>query len=134
MSASTSTLTDPMALRPDGTAVDPAAFRAAALADPKIRRDLRDDPDTAAVLESGDDGALQELLKAVHVVCVEMEAGLWGVGERTRAAVTFDPPPLFFLTQEETRRAEHAARTMSERTIDAQRASAPVPRYERKGE
>ena len=35
--------------------------------------------------------------------------------------------------QEETRRAEQAARTMSERTIDAQRASAPVPRYGEEG-
>ena len=45
--------TDPLTLRPDGTAVDPAAFRSAALTDPRISRDLRDDPDTRAVLESG---------------------------------------------------------------------------------
>lgn len=128
MSASTSTLTDPMALRPDGTAADPAAFRAAALADPKIRRDLRDDPDTAAVLESGDDGALQELLKAVHVVCVWRWRLVGGEGGEGWQLLFSIHPPLFFLTQEETRRAEHAARTMSERTIDAQRASAPVPR------
>ena len=31
--------------------------------------------------------------------------------------------------QEESRRAERESRTMSERTVDAQRASAPVPRY-----
>lgn len=129
MSASASTLPDPMALRPDGTAVDPAAFRAAALADPKIRRDLRDDPDTAAVLESGDDGALQELLKAVHVVCMR-EIGCGGTRGAGLGGGSYflTIHHLSFLTQEETHRAEHAARTMSERTIDAQRASAPVPR------
>ena len=71
---------DPFALRPDGAAVDPAAFRAAALADPAIARDLAADPDTRAVLESGDDGALQELLKAVFVVRGRERAG--GGGER----------------------------------------------------
>ena len=90
--------TDPLALRPDGTALDPAAFRAAALADPRISRDLADDPDTRAVLESGDDGAIQELLKAVHVVwracvlCVWWEGGAWW-RTPTMAAVMFHPPP-----------------------------------------
>lgn len=85
--------TDPLALRPDVTAVDPAAFRSAALTDPRISRDLRDDPDTRAVLESGDDAALQELLKAVHVVCgsVCVVCVWWegGTHPSTTAAVMF---------------------------------------------
>ena len=72
---------DPFALRPDGAAVDPAAFRAAALADPAIARDLAADPDTRAVLDSGDDGALQELLKAVFVVRGRERAGGGGKGD-----------------------------------------------------
>jgi hypothetical protein len=68
------------------------------------------------------------------------EGGMEGVGVTGRGVVggpsthahphTLPPPPplLKHTPQDEKRRAEHAARTMSERTIDAQRASAPVPR------
>ena len=86
------TTPDPFALRPDGAAVDPGAYRAAALADARIKADLADDPDTAAVLESGDDGALQELLKAVFAVTRSREGG----GRRAAEKKRFDPlpPPL----------------------------------------
>ena len=120
---------DPFALHPDGSAVDPAAFRDAALADAAICRDLASDPDTRAVLESGDDGALQELLKAVFVVrgwVIKSGGGGRQFFFFWIRLIETHPTPI--LPQEETRRAEHATRTMSERTIDAQRASAPVPR------
>ena len=57
---------DPYALHADGTAVDPRAFREAALKDPSITEDLSGDERAASVLRSGDDAALQELLKEVH--------------------------------------------------------------------
>lgn len=59
---------DPYALHADGTAVDPRAFREAALRDPSLAADLADDERAANVLRSNDDAALQELLKEVHQV------------------------------------------------------------------
>ena len=61
---------DPYALHADGTAVDPSAFRKAALADEALADDLRKDERASRVLASGDDAALQELLKEVHQVRV----------------------------------------------------------------
>ena len=81
---------DPYALHADGTAVDPAAFRAAALADASLAEDLKRDERAARVLASGDDAALQELLKEVHQVrsvkgVVERgkKMGSWRERERT---------------------------------------------------
>ena len=59
---------DPYALHADGTAVDPQAFRAAALADASLAEDLKKDERASRVLASRDDAALQELLKEVHQV------------------------------------------------------------------
>ena len=59
---------DPYALHADGTAVDPRAFREAALADAALAEDLKGDARASRVLASGDDAALQELLKEVHQV------------------------------------------------------------------
>ena len=59
---------DPYALHADGTAVDPRLFREAALADASLAKDLRKDERASGVLASGDDAALQELLKEVHHV------------------------------------------------------------------
>lgn len=150
---------DPYALHADGTAVDPHAFRAAALADASLAEDLKKDERASRVLASRDDAALQELLKEVHQVrflLIEKGKRRWEAGEngeRRRRAEERGrgrkkpPPPLFFIVrfvvfrsrtfsldisehkkQEESRRAERESRAMSERTIDAQRASAPVPR------
>jgi len=67
---------DPLALRPDGSAADPAAFRAHLLADPAVVADLAAaDPAALAVLRSGADGPLQELLKAVYAVRREERRG-----------------------------------------------------------
>lgn len=81
---------DPYALHADGTAVDPAAFREAALADVSLAEDLKKDERASRVLASGDDAALQELLKEVHqvrllfVLLVKGKGGEW---ERRRKAV-----------------------------------------------
>lgn len=151
---------DPYALHADGTAVDPGAFREATLADASLAEDLKKDERASRVLASGDDAALQELLKEVHqvrlllVMLVKREGG--GMKRRRREAVAvkeregreksncscfffFVRRPLLLNLldrrtskqtnkQEESRRAERESRAMSERTIDAQRASAPVPR------
>ena len=172
---------DPYALHADGTAVDPRLFREAALADASLAEDLRKDERASGVLASGDDAALQELLKEVHHVRCFVFAdekkrrgdgrggggggGGGGGTRRRRVAVERErdsrsncsclfllfsfvrsffrplpssqpPSPLSLARrrrtkqnkQEESRRAERESRAMSERTIDAQRASAPVPR------
>ncbi|KAG2449186.1 hypothetical protein HYH02_005933 [Chlamydomonas schloesseri] len=90
---------NPFALNDDGSCRDPAAFRAALLADSERLQALSSEPRFAPfmpVLTGGDLAALQQLL---------------------RQAV-----------QAEKARQERAAKRWAERTIDAQRASAPVPR------
>ena len=68
---------DPFALHADGSAVDPRAFRAAALADASLAGDLEKDERASSVLASGDDAALQELLKEVHQVRCSVYDGSW---------------------------------------------------------
>jgi len=83
---------DPYALHADGTAVDPQAFRAAALADASLAEDLKKDERASRVLASQDDAALQELLKEVHQVrflLVDKGKRRWEAGkngERRRRA------------------------------------------------
>ncbi|KAK2079876.1 hypothetical protein QBZ16_002271 [Prototheca wickerhamii] len=86
-------MADPYALNDDGTAKDPAAFRAALKADPAKLEAIQKEPEVADIVLGSDDHAFQELIKSA-----------------------------------EKKRQERLNRTMAERTIDAQRASAPVPR------
>lgn len=75
-STTTSSSPDPLALHPDGSAVSPAGFRAHLLGDPSAVADLAAaDPAALAVLRSGADGPLQELLKAVYAVSEEARRG-----------------------------------------------------------
>lgn len=96
-------MADPYALHADGTAVDPAAFREAALADASLAEDLKKDERASRVLASGDDAALQELLKEVHQVCLEEGDGDWrsegghGERERERERSNCRPLPFFFV-------------------------------------
>ena len=83
-------------LNEDGTAVDPAAFKAALLADPAKVASLKEEPEVFEIVEGEDVMAFQELLKSVY--------------------------------QAEKKRVERMNRGMAERTIDAQRVSATVPR------
>ncbi|KAL6784892.1 hypothetical protein ACKKBG_A01560 [Auxenochlorella protothecoides x Auxenochlorella symbiontica] len=89
-------MSDPYALNDDGTAKDPAAFRAALKADPAKLEAIEKEPEVAEVVLGNDDHAFQELIKSVF--------------------------------HTEKKRQERLNRTMAERTIDAQRASATVPR------
>lgn len=62
-------MADPYALNEDGTAKDPAAFRAALKADPAKMQELEKDPEVAKVVFGDDDSAFQELIKSVYHVC-----------------------------------------------------------------
>ncbi|KAI7839525.1 hypothetical protein COHA_006708 [Chlorella ohadii] len=84
---------DPYALNDDGTAKDPAAFRAALRADPVRMEALEKEPEVAAVVLGEDENAFQELIKSA-----------------------------------EKKRIDKLNKGMAERTIDAQRVSATVPR------
>ncbi len=57
---------DPYALNDDGTAKDPAAFRAALRADPVRMEALEKEPEVAAVVLGEDENAFQELIKSVY--------------------------------------------------------------------
>ncbi|KAL4427169.1 hypothetical protein ABPG77_001173 [Micractinium sp. CCAP 211/92] len=89
-------MADPFALNEDGTARDPAAFRAAIKADPVKMEALEKEPEVAAVVLGEDDNAFQELIKSIF--------------------------------QAERKRIDKMNKGMAERTIDAQRVSATVPR------
>jgi len=98
---------DPFALNPDGSAADPAAFVAAVLADPAKRADVA--ADTAL-------------------------APLFGLAADANGASP-TPPKLDLLQQalreavaSERARRERAAASFGERSPEAHRAAAPVPR------
>lgn len=118
-------MSDPYALNDDGTAKDPAAFRAALKADPAKLEAIEKEPEVAGVVLGNDDHAFQELIKSVYHVSA------WG---GTRGGLAPTPPAssstLHAITslQTEKKRQERLNRTMAERSIDAQRASATVPR------
>jgi hypothetical protein len=59
---------DPYSLNDDGTAKDPAAFRAALKADPVKMQALEQEPDVAAIVLGEDVNAFQELIKSVYQV------------------------------------------------------------------
>lgn len=79
-------MSEPYALHADGTAVDPAAFRKAALADASLAEDLEKDERASRVLASEDDAALQELLKEVHQVRWRAEGEAEGKSKEDDAA------------------------------------------------
>ena len=61
-------MADPYALNDDGTAKDPAAFRAALRGDPLKLEALEKEPEVAAVVLGDDEHAFQELIKSVYQV------------------------------------------------------------------
>jgi hypothetical protein len=147
---------DPYALLEDGSAADPAAFREALRADPAKMEALEAEPEVAKVVLGDDVDAFQELIKSVSQVrCArrrEVErarvsrraASLSILGaprarsarvrtartrfsrSRPRRPSTDVRPPA--RAQAERRRQERLSKGMAERTIDAQRVSATVPR------
>lgn len=64
--ASAAMASDPYAMNDDGTAKDPAAFRAALRADPVRMEALEKEPEVAAVVLGEDENAFQELIKSVY--------------------------------------------------------------------
>jgi hypothetical protein len=111
----------------------------------------------AAIVLGDDDAALQELLKEAYAVriisllLVHSDAGIGGQNihvlqlnphaqvptaleqlsgsSDVRAALSLFEGFKANDVQEEKKRAERANKRLAERTIDAQRASAPVPRW-----
>lgn len=61
-------MADPYALNDDGTAKDPAAFRAALKADPAKLEAIQKEPEVADIVLGSDDHAFQELIKSVYHV------------------------------------------------------------------
>jgi hypothetical protein len=59
---------DPYALNDDGTAKDPAAFKAALQADPVKMESLEQEPEVAKLVLGDDLNAFQELIKSVYQV------------------------------------------------------------------
>ena len=59
-------MADPLARRPDGSAVDPVAFRAALLADPERGPAVAADPELKALLTGDDTDRLQGVLRAAR--------------------------------------------------------------------
>jgi hypothetical protein len=108
---------DPFALNPDGSAADPSAFVAAVLADPAKRADV------AA------DAALAPLF---GLAAANADAN----GSSSSSATPTTTPPQLDLLQKALREAvaserarrERAASSFGERSPEAHRAAAPVPR------
>ncbi|EFN50684.1 hypothetical protein CHLNCDRAFT_142650 [Chlorella variabilis] len=103
--------TDPFVLNADGTAKDPVAFREALKADPAKMEALEKEPDVAAIVLGEDVSAFQELIKSIYQA---RGKGFWAAGMARRAA--------------EKKRLEKHNKGLAERTIDAQRVSATIPR------
>ena len=107
------------ALNEDGSAVDPMAFKKALLEDPAKVESLKQEPEVLEIVQGDDMQAFQELLKSVYQV--------WRMCWVVDWAWTIDTHVLW-MVQAEKKRVEKLNKGMAERTIDAQRVSATVPR------
>ncbi len=130
---------DPFALNEDGTAKDPAAFRAALRADPVKMEALEKEPNVAAVVLGDDVAGFQELIKSIYQaskIGARDPAGHHRYqrrrrvtpGEKRAGVDPPSPPPPHLTMQAEKKRMEKINRSMSERTIDAQRVSGALAR------
>lgn len=102
----------------DGTAKDPIAFREALKADPMKMEEIEKEPEVAKIILGDDVNAFQELIKSVYHVRRNFMRVLNNLIPTVRR-------PL----QAEKKRQDKINKGMAERTIDAQRVSATVPRY-----
>ncbi|KAL6759753.1 hypothetical protein V8C86DRAFT_3018142 [Haematococcus lacustris] len=100
---------DAFALWQDGTAKDPRAFQAALKADSERLAVIQQDPELSAILLGSNMDALQKLLRDVYRV---RRRGSWQMAKQA----------------EEQAKVERRAQRLQERSIDAQRASATIPR------
>lgn len=129
---------DPYALNDDGTAKDPVAFREALRSDPTKMQALEQEPEVAKIILGHDISAFQELIKSVYQVCPCFISTFNPSFKSFQQAII--PPTdtlvsillirydFYNVLQAEKKRMERANKGMAERTIDAQRVSATVPR------
>lgn len=122
---------DSYATNTDGSAKDPAAFRQALLADSEKIAALDSEPEVLKVVKGEDMQAFQELLRTVYAVSFSAFSKLIFI--RREMAFPSEQVHLSHITsllhvQAEKKRLERVSKSMAERTIDAQRASATVPR------
>lgn len=108
----------PFALNPDGSAQDPKAFQQGIRNDQSKLDMLRDEPDTLKIILGEDVQAMQQLLRSTHQVYKFMLRKL--VPTRCSCCV---------LAQAVEARRKSKQKSLAERTIDAQRVDATVPRY-----
>lgn len=116
-------MSDPFAVHEDGSPKDAVAFRDALRADVAKMEILEKEPDAIQIVQGDDIHAFEELIKSIYQV-----------SEKTRIALTVTCASSHTLShlcthlQAEKKRSERLNRSMAERTIDAQRVSATVPR------
>lgn len=106
-------------LNEDGTVQDPVAFQAALKSDQAKLDILRKEPDTLAVMLGDSIPALQSMLRSAFQVDVFAACG---------GRCTYTTFGLKSYLQAEQARRKRQQKKLSERTIDAQRVDATVPR------
>lgn len=106
-------------LNEDGTAQDPAAFQAALKSDQAKLDILRKEPETLAVMLGNNIPALQSMLRSAFQVEPSVARG-------SRCVCTTLVSNSFL--QAEQARRKRQQKKLSERTVDAQRVDATVPR------
>ena len=107
-------------LEEDGTAQDPVAFQAALKSDQAKLDILRQEPETLAVMLGDSILALQSMLRSAF----QVDACATCVGRCTGTKTELK----FKFLQAEQARRKRQQKKLSERTIDAQRVDATVPR------
>jgi hypothetical protein len=108
---------DPFALNPDGSAVDPAAFVAAVLADPAKRADVAADKELAPLFGLAAAAAADASPSSSSSPSPPTPEKLDALQNALRTAVVA-----------EHARLSRAAARFGERSPECQRAAAPVPR------
>ena len=112
----------PFALNTDGTARDPVAFQLALKTDAAKLQALQSEPDVFQIVLGDDIPAMQKMLRSAYQVPTAVTLRPLTLRHKCIAHVD----SLF--AQEEQSRRKRQQKCLSERTIDAQRVDATVPR------
>jgi len=112
----------PFALNTDGTACDPIAFQLALKNDAAKLQALQSEPDVLQIVLRDDIPAMQNMLRSAYQVPTAVT-----LRPLTLRHNCIAPIESLFAQAEQSRRKRQQKR-VSERTIDAQRVDATVPR------
>jgi len=112
----------PFALNTDGTARDPIAFQLALKNDAAKLQALQSEPDVLQIVLGDDIHAMQNMLRSAYQVPTAVTLRPFTLRHNCIA-----PIESLFAQAEQSRRKRQQKR-VSERTIDAQRVDATVPR------